>query len=164
MLENIIDNKIIPYVFKTSKHPMLFRELLEAIKLYNDGAKLESEMPGFKMRLARLYTVYLFIWHIVFLPFAIIIHYFLSNFDCHISIVVTALITIIFFGGYTLYKDFLIDRVANNVIKKAWTNHFPHFDYEQNSHHVCQIYSMAKEQGVSNKDLEFFVMDELAKV
>jgi hypothetical protein len=164
MFDKIVDEKIIPYVFKISKHPMMFRELLNANKQYVDGIKLEDAIPGFKVRLGRLYLVFIIIWHMVMLPLVYVGHFFLAKLDCHLSIIFTALATISLFAAYFLFKEWLIDRVALKLIKEAWHNHFIHFDFEKHHQEVAKIYKIALEESIPNSELEYYILSNLSKL
>jgi hypothetical protein len=160
-----LDSRVIPYVFSFSKQPMLFRELLIANKMFNDGIKLEDHMAGFKINLMKLYIIFLLLWHITILPILIIFHFILISteikVDCHLSIILAVVFTILFFSSFSIYKDYLVQRVATKLIKKGWKNHFPHFDFDKNSQNVSKIYSQAIEDGVQNRDLEQYVINSL---
>jgi hypothetical protein len=166
-LYSFIDRKIIPYIFSFSQQPMLFRELLVANKMYNDGIKLEDNMAGFKIRLARLYGVFVLVWHLFIIPLLAIFHMLLvqadMKMDCHLSIVLAVVFTIIFFSSFSLYREWLVQRVAIKLIQKGWQNHFPHFDFSKNSQKVANIYAQAIEDGIPNKELEMYMMNNLVK-
>ena len=137
---NFLDSRVIPYIFSFSKQPMLFRELLVANKMFNDGIKLEDNMAGFKINLIKLYTIFLLFWHLIIIPILAIFHFLLIStkieVDCHLSIILAVVFTILFFSSFSIYKDYLVQRVAIKLIKKGWKNHFPHFDFDKNSQNV----------------------------
>jgi hypothetical protein len=122
-------------------------------------------MAGFKTNLARLYIIFLLFWHILIIPTLIFFHFLLVNvkieMDCHLSIIFAVIFTILFFSSFTIYRDWLVHRVAIKLIKKGWQNHFPHFDFDKNSEEVSKIYSRALEDGIKNKDLELYVINNL---
>ncbi|MEA1916491.1 MAG: hypothetical protein U9N42_03060 [Campylobacterota bacterium] len=164
---NFIDRQLIPYIFSFSKQPTLFKELLVANKMYNDGLKLEGNMAGFKISLVKLYATFLLFWNIILLPIVIIFHYVMVKFDikldCHLSILLAMIFTMLFFSSFTIYRDWLVQRVALKLIQKGWKNHFPHFGFEKNSQEVSNIYAQALEDGIASRELELYVMNKLLK-
>lgn len=155
------DEKIIPYIFTLSDGPMLFRDLLKTNKMYQDGLKLEGKIPGFRMSVGRSYVVFIAIWHLIILPISAILHSKLAKIDCHLLIIMAVLFTGMFFATYAIFKEYLIDTVALKIIKSAWENHFPHFDYDLHAKEVAQIYSEALEKEVPHKNMQLYILDRL---
>ena len=83
MKENL-RNTIIKNVFFVSKQPVLFRDLLEANALFNEGMLVDGAKLNFKFNHVRLYQIYALICLVVLLPLLIITHHFLANTDAHI--------------------------------------------------------------------------------
>jgi len=160
-LTNLVHTKIIPFVFKISKQPMLFKELMHANKIYNDGMNLEYNMKGFRVRLGRIYFVYFALVLLVSTPLSFLFHTQLAKIDCHALIISSIVFTIFLFLGFTLFKSWLIEQVSTQLIADAWKNHFPHFDYLKNSQQVSAIYSKAIESGVQNKDLQRHIITKM---
>lgn len=163
-IRRFTDEKIIPYVFTLSDGPMLFRDLLKTNKMYQDGLKLEGKIPGFRMSTGRSYIVFIALWHLVFLPASVILHSKLAKIDCHLLIITAILFTGMFFATYAIFKEYLIDTVALKIIRKAWANHFPHFDYDLHAKEVAQIYSEALEKEVPHKNMQLYILDKLITV
>lgn len=162
MIQNFIDNIILPFTFRVSEEPMLYRELLLANKLFDDGMKLEGKIPGMRIRVGRAVLVFAILFHLfIILPGIIIFHTPLAKMDCHVAIVASVLFTGFFFSIYFVFKELLIDRMAKNRIKKAWHNHFPHFDYDLHHKEVTAIYSKAIEDEVPNKELQMYILNKL---
>jgi len=160
-LTNLIDTKILPFVFKISNQPMLFKELMHANKIYNDGMNLEYNMKGFRVRLARIYFVYFSLVLFISTPLSFAFHTQLAKIDCHALIISSIVFTIFLFLGFTLFKSWLIEQVSIQIIMKAWKNHFPHFDYTKNSQKVSAIYAQALEHGIQNKDLQRHIITKM---
>jgi len=161
--ENFVDKKIIPYVFECSKHPMRFLELLKANKAYIDGLDPSFTIPGFKLSTIRLYIVYFVLWNIIIIPASLIFHNFLAKLDCHLSIILAIIFTLLFFGTFQIFKEWLIDRVSQRIIKRAWQNHLPHFNYEKYRFKVAQIFSEALDKDIPKYEIERYILDRLVE-
>lgn len=162
MLENLIDHKILPFIFKVSEQPMLYRELLNANKLYDDGMKLEGNVPGMRIRIGRTILVFALIWHIFFiLPGMGLFHEGLTKMDCHLAIILAVVFTGFFFASYFVFKEWVIERMAQKQIRQAWKNHFAHFDYNLHHREVAAIYSKAIEDEVPHKELQLYILNRL---
>ena len=154
-------DKILPFVFKISEQPMLFKELMHANKIYNDGMNLEYNMKGFRTRLGRMYFVYFTLVILLATPPSVIFHTQLAKIDCHALIILSIIFTILLFSSFTLFKSWLIEQVSKKLIQGAWKNHFPHFDYFKNSQKVSNIYAEAIESGIQNKDLQRYIITKM---
>lgn len=160
-IKNFTHNKILPFVFKISEQPMLFKELMYANKIYNDGMNLEYNMKGFRTRLGRMYFVYFTLILFLATPLSVIFHTQLAKIDCHALIISSIVFTILLFSGFALFKSWLIEQVSKKLIQSAWKNHFPHFDYFKNSQKVSNIYAQAIENGIQNKDLQRYIITKM---
>ncbi|MFC2073967.1 hypothetical protein ACFLR3_01820 [Campylobacterota bacterium] len=160
-IKKFTQNKILPFTFKISEQPMLFKELLHANKIYNDGMNLEYNMKGFRVRLGRIYLVFFIVWLLILTPPSLIFHTLLAKIDCHALILSSIVFTVLFFSTFALFKAWLIELVSKQNITQAWKNHFPHFDYAKNSQNVSKIYSQALESGVANKDLQHYIITKM---
>jgi len=160
-LKSLLQAKIIPFVFKISEQPMLFKELMHANKIYNDGMNLEYNMKGFHTRLGRIYFVYFALVLLIATPLSFIFHTQLAKIDCHALIISSIVFTILLFSSFTLFKSWLIEQVSKQIIQKAWKNHFPHFDYQKNTLKVSNIYAEALEIGIKNKDLQRHIITKM---
>jgi len=160
-LTSLVHTKIIPFVFKISEQPMLFKELMHANKIYNDGMNLEYNMKGFRIRLGRIYFVYFALVLLISIPLSFIFHTQLAKIDCHALIISSIVFTILLFSSFSLFKSWLIEQVSSQLILKAWKNHFPHFDYAKNSQKVSTIYAQAIESGIQNKDLQRHIITKM---
>lgn len=160
-LNRCLQEKIIPYVFTLGDGPMLFRDLLKANQMYQDGLKLEGKIPGFRLSIGRSYIVFIALWHLIILPASVIFHSMLAKIDCHLLIIMAVLFTGMFFATYAIFKEFLIDAVAVKIIKNGWENHFPHFDYDLHAKEVAKIYSEALDKEIPHKNMQLYILDRL---
>ncbi len=163
-INRIMDEKIIPYVFTLSDSPMLFRDLLRTNKMYQEGLKLEGNIPGFRFSVGKSYIVFIALWHIVMLPLAFLFHKALAKIDCHLLIIMAVVFTGMFFAMYAIFKEYLIDTVAHKILKQGWENHFPHFDYTLHAKDVAKIYSEALEKEITHKEMQLYILEKLVEV
>ncbi|MFZ2967609.1 MAG: hypothetical protein WA080_00980 [Sulfuricurvum sp.] len=159
----MLHEKIIPYVFTLSDAPMLFRDLLRINKMYQDGLKLEGNVPGFRFSVGRSYLIFTLLWHAVMLPIAIIFHQILAKVDCHLLIIMAVLFTGMFFALYAIFKEYLIDTVAHTILIRGWENHFPYFDYHTHAKEVAHIYSEALDKEIPHKELQLYIFEKLVE-
>ena len=158
---NFIDNVIVPFVFTQNDEPLLFRELLKSNKMYDDGLNLEGKIPGTRIRIGRNILVFLIIWNILLLPISIIFHTLLVKIDCHILIITSVIFTGLFFATYSIFKAWMIDRVALKTIKEAWHNHYPHFAYAKHHKQVSRLYGQALDKELPNKEIQLYILDHM---
>lgn len=155
--------RIVEFVFRFSSEPMRFKELLNANKVYNDGMNLENNIHGFKMRLGRAYLVFMALFIVMNIPILGALHGVLLDFDTHIIIILTALITGSFFISFSMFKEFLIDRAALTIIKKAWQKHLSLFPFEEHSKEVAFFYGQAIEDEIAIGGLQQYIFNQIAK-
>ncbi len=161
-INRFIDNIILPFTFKVTTEPMLFRELLIANKLFDDGMKLEGKVPGMRIRVGRAVTVFALIFHLfIIFPGIVIFHTPLAKMDCHFAIIASVMFTGFFFSVYFVFKEWLIDRMAKKHITTAWKNHFPHFEYKKYHQKLTAIYSQAVEEEIPHKELQMYIVNKL---
>jgi hypothetical protein len=159
----LIDERLLPFVFKISEQPMLFQELLTVNKLHQDGMTPDPSMLGYRLRKERAYLVYIVLWHIVFAPPALIFHQFLIKIDCHALIIFAVLFTGVFFATFLMFSEWLQERITDNLIRKAWKIHYPHFKYEQHAKEVASIFAKAHEEDVHHKDMRLYIYNNLVQ-
>lgn len=160
MKENL-RNTIIKNIFFVSKQPVLFRDLLEANALFNEGMLVDGAKLNFRFNHIKLYQIYALICFVVLFPLLIITHHFLANTDAHISIIATTIVTSAVFIGFDMFKVWARREVSEELIKNAWSVHFPYFAYEKYSSKVEEIYNNALKNDVSKKDLEQYIYEKL---
>lgn len=161
-MNGLIDRYIIPYVFKVTPTPLRFKELLVANRVYQEGMNLENSIHGFKMRLGRTYFVFFMSWLLMLIPVSALLHSFLAAMDTHVLIILTALLTGAFFITFSMFREFLIDKVALQIIQKAWERHLALFDFEQYTKDVATYYGEAVEEEITIGDLQRFIFDKLS--
>jgi len=160
-MQEKLKDKIIRNVFFVSKQPVLFRDLLEANALFNEGMLVDGAKLNFKFNHVKLYQIYALICFIVLLPLLIVTHHFLANSDAHLSIISTAIVTSAVFIGFDMFKVWARREISHDLIKKAWSVHFPYFGYEKYSIKVEEIYNTAIKNDISKKDLEQYIYEKL---
>lgn len=158
----VMENTIVPWMFKRSAHPMRFSELLEANRLRSSHLSMEGKIPGVRISLWRAYLVFVVVWHLLLVPLLVLFHGYLALMDCHIAIILSVMFTLLFFGGFSLFKEWSIDRMALMRIQKAWSVHFPYHDFSGFHDRVAKIYSDALEEGIRRANLEMYVMNALS--
>jgi len=162
--DRFIDEKLIPFIFVISESPILFHDLLEANKQIKDGMIPSSGHLGYRMKLGNMYMAFFFLAHVLFiLPGIIILHAIFAKLNCHLSIIAAVLFTGLFFTWFTIFKEWLIDKISLKRVKDGWKLHFPLFDFDTYSLEVSKIYSEAVKKKIPRGELEFFVMSELTK-
>ncbi len=160
-IKTFVRLKLNPFVFTISNQPMRFGELMHANKIYNDGMNLEYNMTGFRVRLGRIYLVFiLLVLFLSIFPTAIF-HSALKHIDCHALIILSIIITILLFSTFAIFKSWLIEQVSKQLIMEGWKNHFPHFDYHNNAKKVSNIYTEALENGIKNKDMQHHIITKM---
>jgi len=162
MIKKLVDEKLLPFLFMQSIHPMRFNELMKANKLLVDNMLLEGSIPGVKLRLGRVYLFMILVWNIILIPLAMLFHKILAKIDCHIAIMMAVLFTLLFFGILSIFKQWAMERMAEKMIKKGWNNHFPYYDYETFHEKVAKFYGDALEKGVTGANVEMYIMNALS--
>ena len=160
-MEKLIEKFLIPYLFITSQQPVLFQDFLKGNKMYNDGLLINGDVLGFRLRLFRAYVVYIIIVNIFLLLLTALVHSVFKQFDLHILIISTMMISWIIFAFFSIFKEFIIDKVSLMQIKKAWQIHLPLFDFEKHSAQVARIYSQAQEEHIHKNDMQRYIIDNI---
>lgn len=153
---------LVDYVYKVSKQPVTFKDLISANALYNEGMHVDPAKLNFRMDITKAYIAYGLLSLVVLLPLIGLTHTFFANIDFHISIIGTIFATSSVFVGFYFFKHCIRDRITLRLIKRAWEVHFPFFPYDKYHEKVEEIYNESIKQEVSKKDLERFIMDNLA--
>jgi len=162
MIDKFINDKLLPFLFMQPTHPMRFNELMRANKNLLDNMIVEGVIPGVKLRLGRVYLFMVVVWNIVLIPFTLLFHGILSKIDCHISIILAVVFTLLFFGILTIFKQWAMEKMAQKLIKKGWSIHFPYYDYDTFHTKVAKYYGDAIEKGVNGANLEMYIMNALS--
>lgn len=158
-----IKDRIINYVYKTSKQPILFRDLLLANSQYNEGMHADAGKLGFRMNIIKAYIAYLALCSLAVMPLIVITHYFLKQINFHFSILGTVVVTAMVFIGFNFFRSWLRDAITHKLIKKAWAVHFPYFAYEKYNKKVEEIYNEAVKKDIPKKDLQQYVLAQLVE-
>ena len=161
-MSGLIERYILPYVFKVTPTPLRFKELLVANRVYQEGMNLENSIHGFKMRLGRTYFIFFLLWFLILLPVSAILHSALAEINTHILIIMTALLTGAFFISFSMFREYLIDRISLQIITKAWERHLGLFDFDEYSKDVATFYGQAVEEEIGIGDLQRFIFDKLS--
>ncbi len=162
MLDKLRD-KIINYVYIVSKHPVLYKDLLRANMLFNDGLYVDPALLNFRKNLKKAYISYALICLCLLLPLLLLTHTLFTKIDFHISIVGTIVATSAVFIGFNFYTVWLRVAITRKLIKKAWELHFPYFSYEKYSQKVELLYEQALKEEIPKARLEEFIFNRLAK-
>jgi hypothetical protein len=139
-----------------------FKELLVANRAYVEGMNLENSIHGFKMRLGRTYFIFFLLWFLILLPVSAILHSALAEINTHILIIMTALLTGAFFISFSMFREYLIERIVLKIIKKAWERHLGLFEFKEYSKDVANYYGQAVEEEIGIGDLQRFIFDKLS--
>lgn len=156
-----IQNFILDTIFVISKQPVLFRDLLEANCLFNEGMLVDPAKLNFKFRHLNTYLVYGFICFFVSFFLIIITHGVFVRLDSHLSILSAIVATSVIFIGFDMFKIWARKAISKKLIKQAWVVHFPYFSYEKYSSKVEMIYNEAMKNEISRKNLEQYVLERL---
>ena len=161
MEKHAFKNLILQNIFVVSKQPVLFRDLLEANCLFNEGMLIDPAKLNFKFRYAKTYLVYGLLCLVVLLTLLSFTHHLFTQLDFHLSIIGAVAGTSAVFIGFDMFKIWARKAVSKELIKKAWGVHFPYFSYEKYSTKVEMIYNEAVKNEIPRKDLEKYVLERL---
>lgn len=156
-----IKKRIIKYIYTVSKQPVLFKDLLRANLLYNEGMYVDPGILNFRKNINKAYVAYGLICAAILLPALIITHKIFANIDFHISILGTIFVTSSVFIGFTFFNAWVRDGITHGLIKEAWRLHFPYFPYEKYSKKVEEIYQNALKEEIPKKDFEQYVLGKI---
>ncbi|MGA1931638.1 hypothetical protein ACH5BF_02820 [Arcobacter sp. YIC-464] len=154
--------KILDYIYITSKQPILLRDLLIANRQYNEGMHVDPAKLGFRLRLSRAYLVYLAIVLSILVPISLLTHKTLAKIDSHVSILGAMVITAVIFIGFNFFRAKMRDSISLLLIKRSWKLHFPLFPYEDYSKKMEEIFEKSQKDEVTKRDLERYILDKLA--
>ena len=158
-----IKNKIIDYVFIVSKQPVLLKDLLVSNDLYTEKMRVDASKLGFRLDITKTYKAFAAVAFVVIIPIALIGHMLLAKIDSHASIIASIVLTALIFMYFNIFRERLVDIMTLKRIKIAWKNHFPYFPYEEYHEKVAKLYEQAEKSEISKKELEVFILDNLAK-
>ncbi len=162
MKDKSLLNRVLNFVYNTSKQPILLKDMLVASAQFNNGMEVDSSRLGFRLRLTRAYMVYIALVLMIVVPISLLTHKPLAKIDSHISIVGGMIITALIFMGFNYFMDLLKQSMTKVAIKKAWSLHFPFFAYEEYNLKVNSFFESAMREEVSKRDLQKYILDRLA--
>lgn len=161
MKENGLVKIILDNIFVVSKQPVLFRDLLEANSLFNEGMLVDPSKLNFKFRYFKTYLVYGLICAVISAVLIALTHRMFTRLDFHLSILSAIISTAVIFIGFDMFKIWTRKAISKKLIKEAWAVHFPYFPYEKYSTKVEMIYNEAVKNEITRKDLEKYVLEKL---
>ena len=161
--EKTFKEKILDYIYIVSKQPILLRDLLLANRQYKEGMHVDPAKLGFRLTLTRAYLVYTGMILAFLVPIAGLTHKPLAHIDSHISIIGAVVITAAIFIGFNFFRARMRDSITIVLIKKSWKLHFPFFSYEEYSQKIEEIFERALKEEVSKRELEKYILDNLAE-
>ncbi len=156
-----LKQKIIDYVFKTSNQPVLFKDLLLANALYNEGMLVDPSKLKFRLIIKNALIAYALVCSVILIPLLAVTHAIFEHLDFHVSIIGTVFITSAVFIGFQYFLSWIRDEVTIKLIKKAWEIHFPYFPYEKYSKKVEKIYNEAMKKEIHSRELQQYIMNKL---
>ncbi len=159
-----ITNFIIKKMFIISKQPVLFRDLLEANALFNEGMMVDPAKLNFRFNTRALYGFYGVFCAVLLLIVIAILHGFLEKIDFHFSIIGAVLGTAAVFMGFDAFGLWARKEVSKRQILAAWQLHFPYFSYDKYSKKVEEIFDEAKKSEIPKKDLEKYLLERLVSL
>jgi len=158
-----LKNKIIDYVFITSKQPVLLKDLLVANDLYTEKMRVDASKLGFRLDITKAYKAFAAIALVFIIPISLIGHMLLAKIDSHASIIASILFTALIFIYFNIFRERIVDIMALRRIKHAWKNHFPYFPYGEYHEKVAKLYEKAEKAEISKNELEVYILDNLSK-
>ncbi len=159
-----LKEKILKHTFTVSEQPVLYKDLLRANALYNEGMHVDPAILNFRLILSNAYLIYALICAAILIPIIAVAHVVFVNVDFHISILGTIFATSSVFVGFHIFQEWLRDTMTLRLIKRAWKLHFPHFSYEKNNHKVEAIYHELIKKEIPKKEWERYVLDRLSNL
>lgn len=152
---------ILRKIFIISQQPVLFRDLLEANSLFNEGMLIDGAKLNFRFNTFKTYQIYGIMCLLTLALGLLLTHALLVRIDSHISIIATMAVTSAIFLGFDMFKIWARKEISYELIKRAWAVHFPYFAYEKYSKKVDEIYTRAIKDGISRNELEQHVLEQL---
>lgn len=159
---SFVNTFIIPYVFKVNPMPLRFKELLATNMIFQNGMNVEQSLQGIRLRLGRTYLVFFVLWLLFLTPLSLLLHHILAKIDCHALILSSMILTGAFFITFSLFKEFLIERKVELMIRRAWKRHLALFDYHTQARDLADYYAQAIEEEISIGNLQQFIFDKLS--
>ena len=159
-----IFNRLLEYIYATSKQPILLKDMLVASRQFYYGMEVDSSRLGFRLRLTRAYFAYIILVLLVLVPVSLATHKTLAKIDTHISIIGGMIITALIFMGFNYFKDIIKNEMVKISLKKAWKLHFPFFSYDEYGKKINTIFEDAMRDEIPKKELQKYILDKLSKL
>lgn len=159
-----IFNRLLEYIYATSKQPILLKDMLVASRQFYYGMEVDSSRLGFRLRLTRAYFAYIILVLLVLVPVSLATHKTLAKIDPHISIIGGMIITALIFMGFNYFKDIIKNEMVKISLKKAWKLHFPFFSYDEYGKKINTIFEDAMRDEIPKKELQKYILDKLSKL
>lgn len=150
-------------LFKISDYPVLFRDLLEANALFNEGMLVDPAKLHYKFKSFNAYALYTLLCAFVLGLLLLITHYGFTKIDVHFSLFGTIIATSLVFIGFDFCKSYARKIISQRQIQKAWAVHFPHFSYEKYSKIVAEIYKEALKKEIPKHALENYILEQIVQ-
>jgi hypothetical protein len=161
--EKTIKNRILEYIYITSKQPILLKDLLVANSQHLDGMLVDPAKLGFRIKLRRAYLVYIGIVLAILVPISLLTHKPLEKVDPHVSFLAAMIITAAIFVGFNFFRDSLRDLMTKELIEKSWKLRFPYFSYDEYAFKIDEIFKKAMKEEIPKRDLEKYILENLSK-
>lgn len=156
--------KILPYVFKVSKQPVLLAEMLQANKMHCEGMRVNESKLGFHLNAGKAHFVFFIICNLFIIPLVGIFHSLLTKVEAHLLILIVIASAWVVSAFFISYKEWLHRMMTSQQIENAWSLHLPHFSYKEHREEVAHIYAEAVKKEIPRKELELFVLNKLVPV
>lgn len=158
------DKWLVNTLFKISDYPVLFKDLLEANALFNEGMLVDPAKLHYKFKPFQTYGIYTLACIVVLSLLIIVTHYGFSKIDVHFSLISIAIVTSLVYMGFDFFKAYTRKLISQRQIQRAWALHFPHFAYEKYSKIVAEIYKEALKKEVPKNALESYVLEQIVQM
>lgn len=156
-----IKKRFLALLFKISDYPILFRDLLEANALFNEGMLVDTAKLNYKIKTLNAYLLYAAFCSLILLPLLLITHSSFTLIDFHLSIISAVLVTACVFIGFDIFRAYARKLMTKRLIQRAWVLHFPHFPYEKYSKILAEIYKEAIKKEIPRNALKNYVLEQI---
>jgi len=148
-------------LFKISSQKIEFNDLVRANALLNEGMLVDPAKLGYTLRTLRAYIIFALLCAAILVPLLLATHYIFTLVDFHLSIISAVVVTALVFMGYDAFKIYTRKIISKELIKRAWSEHFPCFEYEKYSKIIEKIYNKATGEAVPKNQLESYILDKI---
>lgn len=156
-----IKDWILKKLFKVSNQPVNLLDLLEANALFNEKMSIDPAKLHFKFQEFNAYLIFAVLCAIVLVPLILLTHSVFQIIDFHLSIISAIGVTAAIFIFFDMFKIYTRKSMTKRLIKKAWNDHFPCFEYEKYSKLLEEIYHKLPKHMISKPNLESYVLEQI---